>query len=71
MAVALDQGGEFVWPEHLAVFDPARWPEGRAAFHLARCAAAPTKWLKYQEICHGSQRVWLHDPARYRALGFV
>ena len=59
------------WPAAWDVFDPEVWPEGRAQWHLARCKATSDKLVKYQEIRMASQRLWLHDPEQYRALGYA
>jgi len=71
MATALDGGDDFVWTPELASFDPSCWPGGRAEWHLARCKAAPDKLTTFNEIRAASQRLWLHDPEAYRALGYA
>jgi hypothetical protein len=59
------------WPAAWDVFDPELWPEGRAEWHLARARACPDRVVKLTEIRCASQRLWLHEPERYRALGYV
>jgi hypothetical protein len=59
LATAIDQGGEFEWPEGLDDYDPA-WG-GRAAWHLARAKACPDHAVKLHEIQMASQRPWLDD----------
>ncbi len=44
-----DQRAESEWPGELARFDPRRW-SSRAAWHLARAHAAPSKFVALQEI---------------------
>ena len=61
----------FEWPDGLETYDPIRWPEGRAQWHLARCDAAPSKLLKFLEIRAASLRLWRHDPEQYRADGYT
>jgi hypothetical protein len=48
MAKLRDQQAEWEWPTGLATFDPDKW--GRAAWHLARAHAAPSKLVALQEI---------------------
>jgi hypothetical protein len=43
------QRAEFRWPPGLATFDSQRW-ECRAAWHLARAYAPPSKLVALEEI---------------------
>jgi hypothetical protein len=49
MATLRKQEAEWRWPPELATFDPQR-RECRAAWHLARAHAAPSKLVALQEI---------------------
>ncbi len=49
MATLRNQEAESDWPKELATFDPQRW-ECRAAWHLARAYAAPSKLVALNEI---------------------
>lgn len=56
----------------LNVYDAKTFPGCRSAWHLARCTAVAweDKIGKMIEIRHSVDRLWVHDPAAYRALGF-
>lgn len=49
MAKLRAQRAEWGWPAGLATFDPDQW-ECRAAWHLARAHAAPSKLVALEEI---------------------
>ena len=49
MATLRDQRAEWEWPPELGAFDSQRW-SSRAAWHLARAHAAPSKLVALREI---------------------
>jgi hypothetical protein len=49
MARLWEHHERFDWPAELATFDPRRW-SSRAAWHLERAGAAPSKLIALQEI---------------------
>jgi hypothetical protein len=49
MATLRNQRAEWQWPAELGTFDSQRW-SSRAAWHLARAHAAPSKLVALNEI---------------------